>query len=86
MGLHHAEQPVDGVDDARDRRISADELKRIVAAIKELRAPWFKWFFFFAILCPERRRELLDARWSDVEFDLRRLRIGLGKTARCANQ
>jgi len=67
------------VDDARDRRISADELKRIVAAIKELRAPWFKWFFFFAILCPQRRRELLDTRWSDVEFDLRRLRIGLGK-------
>lgn len=67
------------VDDARDRRISADELKRIVAAIKDLRAPWFKWFFFFAILCPQRRRELLDTRWSDVEFDLRRLRIGLGK-------
>ncbi len=67
------------VDDARDRRVSAKELELIVAAIKELRGPWFKWLFFFVILCPQRRREILDTRWSDVELDLRRLRIGLGK-------
>lgn len=35
--------------------------------------------FFFAILCPQRQRELLDTRWTDVDFDLRRLRICLGK-------
>ncbi len=67
------------VDNARDRRVSAAELDLIVAAIQELRAPWFKWLFFFAILCPQRRGEILSTRWSDVDFDLRRLRIGLGK-------
>lgn len=67
------------VDDARDRRVSAAELKLIAAAIQELRAPWFKWLFFFVILCPQRRREILDTKWSDVDFDLRRLRIGRGK-------
>lgn len=67
------------VDDARDRRVSARELDLIVAAIKQLRGPWFKWLFFFVILCPQRRREILDTCWSDVDFDLRRLKIGIGK-------
>lgn len=67
------------VDDARDRRISAAELELIVAAIQELNGPWFKWLFFFVILCPQRRREILDTRWSDVDFERRRLRIGRGK-------
>lgn len=67
------------VDDARDRRVSATELELIVTAIQDLRGPWFKWLFFFVILCPQRRGEILDTRWSDVELDLRRLRIGLGK-------
>lgn len=41
-----------GVDDGRDRRISANELKHIVETIKELRAPWFKWLFLCHPLPP----------------------------------
>lgn len=67
------------VDDARDRRVSAAELELITAAIQELRAPWFKWLFFFVILCPQRRGEILRTRWSDVDFERRRLLIILGK-------
>ncbi|KAF0098418.1 MAG: site-specific integrase/recombinase [bacterium] len=67
------------VKDNRDRRLSEEEIRQIVGAIRELRKPWFKWLFFFAILFPQRRGEILGTRWSDVDMHMRRLRIGLGK-------
>jgi integrase len=67
--------------EGRDRRISRDEYTQIVRyASYRLRNPYWVHFFRFAIRCPQRKSELLERTWADVDWKECRLRVSNGKT------
>ena len=66
-------------DRARERRLSGDELERLLEALKQSRNPLLAGVIRFAIATGMRRGELLNARWKDLNWQLGTLHIPLTK-------
>ena len=65
----------------RDRRITREEYSGIVRyAAHHIRNPYWIHFFRFSIRCPQRKSELLERTWADVDWKENRLRVSNGKT------
>lgn len=63
----------------RERYLNADELRRINAALAEETNPYWRAFFALALLTGCRRSELLGARWPQVDFEAKTLRLPVTK-------
>ncbi|MCB9875937.1 MAG: tyrosine-type recombinase/integrase [Planctomycetaceae bacterium] len=66
----------------RDRWIKPDELPRLVAAIETEESVYVRGALWLYILTGVRRSELLNAKWTDVDFDRAELRIPDTKAGR----
>jgi integrase len=67
-------------DRARERRLSGDELKRLLEALKRSRNPILGAVVRFALATGMRRGEILNARWKDLNWQLGTLHIPVTKT------
>ena len=65
-----------------ERFLQNSELTGLVSAIKESPNPLLQYFVPFALLTGARKREILDARWSDINFDERVWRIPMTKSGK----
>jgi integrase len=63
----------------RERRLHRDERERLQAACAKCRNPYIRYLVELAIETAMRRGELLNARWTDVSFDTRTMRIPVTK-------
>ena len=82
--------PADGVvlfnpNNAKERYLSAAETQRLHEALSQRGSPQLKSIVALLLLLGCRKRELLDARWEDVDLERRNWRIPLSKSgkARC---
>lgn len=67
---------------ARDRWIKPEELPKLAAAINKNPNPFIKAALWLYMLTGCRRNELLSAKWADVDFDRRELRLPKTKAHR----
>ena len=51
----------------RERFLSAEETQRLIVAVNNSRNPMLKYVVPFLLLTGARKREVLDARWCDIE-------------------
>jgi integrase len=63
----------------RERRLHRDERERLQAACAQCRNPYIRYLVELAIETAMRRGELLNARWTDVSFETRTIRIPVTK-------
>lgn len=66
----------------RERFLSADEAKRLKAAVAESRNPQLNSIVGLLLLTGARKRELLDARWENFDLKRRQWLIPVSKTGR----
>lgn len=66
----------------RDRWVTAGELPRLAQAISAQSSPYVRAAFWLYLLTGVRKSELLGAKWADVEFDRRELRLPETKAGR----
>ena len=66
----------------RDRWLTEAELFRVAAAIEEESNPYARAALWLYLLTGMRKSELLTARWADVDYDRRVLRLGETKSGR----
>lgn len=66
----------------RDRWITPEELPRLAKAIDAEESPFIRAAMWLLVLTGLRRTELLEARWSNVDFARRELRIPTTKSGR----
>ncbi len=52
-----------------ERFLTKDETSRLIFAIEQSPNPMLKYFVLFALLTGMRKREILDAKWQDVDLD-----------------
>lgn len=79
--------PVKGVDRLKannkiERFLGQEEAVRLMQAIRESPQPMLQYFVPLALLTGARKRELLDARWEDFDFNRRVWRIPMTKSGR----
>lgn len=79
--------PVQGVERLKannkiERFLGADEAIRLLQSIRESPNPMLQYFVPLALLTGARKRELLDAKWEDFDFDRRVWRIPMTKSGR----
>lgn len=79
--------PVKGVDRLKahnkiERFLGQDEAVRLMQAIRESPNPMLQYFVPLALLTGARKRELLDSRWEDFDFERRAWRIPMTKSGR----
>ena len=79
--------PVKGVDLLKDskkteRYLQSGEILALLSALQESVNPLLKYFVPLALLTGARKRELLDARWSDIDFEKRTWHIPMTKSGR----
>lgn len=60
----------------RDRRVTSEELPRLMAAIEAEEDPHVRAAILLELLTGLRKREVLHRRWSDVDLGRRTLRLG----------
>lgn len=65
-----------------DRFLSAEEAQRLEAEVRASESPMLRFIIAFLLLTGARKREALDARWSDVDFNRRVWTIPLSKSGR----
>lgn len=65
-----------------ERFLRQDEAVRLLQAIQESPNPMLRYFVPLALLTGARKRELLDARWEDIDFDAQVWRIPITKSGR----
>ena len=87
-GIKH--NPVKGVDHLKnfnktERFLQAAEMQSLLNALEDSPNPLLKHFVPLALLTGARKRELLDARWSDIDFEARVWRIPITKSGRPLN-
>jgi integrase len=72
-GYLHGDNPASRIkffrEKKRDRYLSADELRRVNAALAEEPNEYWQAYFALSLLLGTRRSELLSARWADIDFD-----------------
>lgn len=69
-------------EQSRDRWLSREELRRVFAAVQAHPSVYFKAFVWLSLLTGQRKTELLSAKWTDVAFEERILRIPKNKADR----
>jgi integrase len=78
--------PVRGIEryreEARERFLSPDEAKRVVTAIGREGNVYLRAYFLLALLLGTRKRELLGARWEDIDEARWTLRLPETKSGR----
>ncbi|MXN30105.1 site-specific integrase [Delftia sp. CH05] len=79
--------PADGVvlfnpNNAKERYLSAAETQRLHEALSQCGSPQLKSIVALLLLLGCRKRELLDARWEDVDLERRNWRIPLSKSGK----
>jgi integrase len=67
---------------SRDRYLSADELRRVNHALDRETNEYWRAYFALSLLLGTRKRELLCARWADIDIELRTWRIPKTKAGR----
>lgn len=79
--------PADGVvlfnpNNAKERYLSAAETQRLHEVLSRCGSPQLKSIVALLLLLGCRKRELLDARWEDVDLERRNWRIPLSKSGK----
>jgi integrase len=69
-------------NNARERYLTAEETQRLKDALETSENPQLKHIVAVLILCGNRKRELLDAKWSDLDLERRNWRIPLSKSGK----
>lgn len=70
------------VDNKRERFLSECEVRRLYDAVLTSDNPMLKYIVPMLLLTGARKREVLDARWEDFDFDNRLWRIPFTKSGR----
>jgi integrase len=81
------QNPVKGVDllknlNKKERFLQVSEIQNLLSALESSPNPLLKYFVPLALLTGARKRELLDARWSDIDFESKVWRIPMTKSGR----
>ena len=81
------QNPVKGVDhlknlNKKERFLQVSEIQNLLSALESSPNPLLKYFVPLALLTGARKRELLDARWSDIDFKFKVWRIPMTKSGR----
>jgi len=84
------QNPVKGVDllknlNKTERFLQANEIQNLLSALESSPNPLLKYFVPLALLTGARKRELLDMRWCDVDFESKVWRIPITKSGRPLN-
>lgn len=84
------QNPVKGVDhvknfNKKERFLQASEIQNLLNALEHSPNPLLKYFVPLALLTGARKRELLDARWCDIDFESKVWRIQITKSGRPLN-
>ena len=84
------QNPVKGVDllknlNKTERYLQATEIQSLLNALEDSPNPLLKYFVPLALLTGARKRELLDARWADINFESKVWRIPMTKSGRPLN-
>jgi integrase len=84
------QNPVKGVDllknlNKTERYLQATEIQSLLNALEGSPNPLLKYFVPLALLTGARKRELLDARWADINFESKVWRIPMTKSGRPLN-
>ena len=66
----------------RDRYLSSDEAQRLYQAVCASESPMLRYIVPMLILTGARKREVLDARWEDLDVVNRRWRIAMTKSGK----
>ena len=69
-------------NNARERYLTAEETLRLKDALETSDNPQLKHIVAILILCGNRKRELLEARWTDFDLERRNWRIPLSKSGK----
>ncbi|MDR6731854.1 tyrosine-type recombinase/integrase [Delftia sp. WSY_9] len=82
--------PADGVvlfnpNNAKERYLSAAETQRLHEVLSRCGSAQFKSIVALLLLLGCRKRELLDARWEDVDLERRNWRIPMSKSGKARN-
>lgn len=82
--------PADGVvlfnpNNAKERYLSAAETQRLHEVLSRCGSDQFKSIVALLLLLGCRKRELLDARWEDVDLERRNWRIPMSKSGKARN-
>lgn len=70
------------VDNRRERCLHQDEVRRLFEALRCSEHPMLPYIIPMLLLTGARKREVLDARWEDFDFDNRLWRIPVTKIGR----
>lgn len=70
------------VDNRRERFLNEDEVRRLFEALPGTEHPMLPYILPMLLLTGARKREVLDARWEDFDYDNRLWRIPVTKIGR----
>lgn len=70
------------VDNRRERFLNDDEVRRLFEALPASGHPMLPYILPMLLLTGARKREVLDARWEDLDYDNRLWRIPVTKAGR----
>ncbi|MDD3017837.1 MAG: tyrosine-type recombinase/integrase [Comamonas sp.] len=84
---HLVANPTQGVplyeeNNQRDRYLSSEEAQRLYRAVCASESPMLRYIVPMLILTGARKREVLDARWEDLDVVNRRWRIAMTKSGK----
>lgn len=85
-----ANNPADGValfvtNNAKERYLSLEETQRLQDALEQSANPQLKFIVPLMLMFGCRKRELLDAKWVDVDLERRNWHIPMSKTGKARN-
>lgn len=85
-----ANNPADGValfvtNNAKERYLSLEETQRLQDALEQSVNPQLKYIVPLMLMFGCRKRELLDAKWVDVDLERRNWHIPMSKTGKSRN-
>jgi integrase len=85
-GILSGENPAERIkllkETPRDRFLSPDELRRVNHAVDREPNEYWRAYFALSLLLATRKRELLSARWIDIDLEQRTWRIPKTKAGR----
>lgn len=76
---------VQNPNNIRERYLTPEELQRLKVALDACENKQLKHIVGLSLLLACRKRELLDAKWQDVDFDRRILRVPVSKSGKARN-
>ena len=70
------------VDNKRERYLVEDEVRRLYEALRQSENPMLKFIVPMLLITGARKREVLDARWDDFEYETRLWKIPFTKSGK----